>query len=142
MREWLNNEFLHTAFSDEEIEFIQPVTIKTEVKKMFGNPMTTETKDKVFLMSVSEAKKRSSISLITHATDDVIKKARSVGLDSITGGRDSDVCWWWLLTNDGNAKNAPIVYLDGKVVENPAFNVRDYGVVRPMIVLSIPKPNQ
>ena len=82
LRPWLNNNFINTAFSNEEKEMIPTVTVP-------GN----NTKDKVFLLSVQEA--------YNYFSDNEARKCVPTEY-AITNGaynKDNSGCCWWLRTS-------------------------------------------
>lgn len=57
LRKWLNKEFIQEAFNDKESKRIQNSKIKNEDNKEFKTEGGKNTTDKVFLLSIDEAKK-------------------------------------------------------------------------------------
>ena len=55
LREWLNNDFINTAFSAEEQTSILTVTVSTEYNPYYETYPGQETEDQVFLLSIQEA---------------------------------------------------------------------------------------
>ena len=55
LRTWLNSDFLDTAFSNAELEHIAPTAISAETNPEYDTDSGTDTQDKVFLLSISEA---------------------------------------------------------------------------------------
>ena len=56
MRKWLNNEF-YNEFRSEEKEVIATVDIANRDNAKWDTPAGKSTEDKIFLLSVEEAKK-------------------------------------------------------------------------------------
>ena len=56
LRKWLNNDFINTCFSPEEKSTIIPVKISNENNPVFRTNGGPDTIDRVFLLSISEAK--------------------------------------------------------------------------------------
>ncbi len=56
LRSWLNNDFLHAAFSEEEQGHIPEVTLANEDNSYYGTEGGNETTDRVFLLSVDEVR--------------------------------------------------------------------------------------
>lgn len=57
LREWLNEEFYNSAFSNSEKEQILSVTVPADKNPEYDTNSGNDTEDKIFLLSVSEAKK-------------------------------------------------------------------------------------
>ncbi len=58
LRKWLNEDFYNSAFSQDEKGFISLTTVSAEKNPLFPDvDAGKETKDKVFLLSISEAEK-------------------------------------------------------------------------------------
>ncbi|MBE5767434.1 MAG: extracellular solute-binding protein [Clostridiales bacterium] len=55
IRAWLNNEFLQTAFTDEERASIPTVTVKAEGTRHYATDPGNDTEDQAFLLSYMEA---------------------------------------------------------------------------------------
>lgn len=54
LRRWLNNDFLNTAFTQQEQESIVTATVSNEDNFLFGTDGGSDTQDKVFLLSLAE----------------------------------------------------------------------------------------
>lgn len=54
IRQWLNHDFLHAAFSPNEIDNIVPTTLDNSDQRRYGTPAGQNTIDRVFLLSVNE----------------------------------------------------------------------------------------
>ena len=57
LRQWLNNEFYSTAFSEEESKDILTVTVPADPNPDFDTPPGSATEDKIFVLSIKEAEK-------------------------------------------------------------------------------------
>ncbi len=55
LREWLNNYFYYTAFSEYEQSKILTTTVKAEKNPKFNTDPGNDTEDKVYILSISEA---------------------------------------------------------------------------------------
>ncbi|MCH5251752.1 MAG: fibronectin type III domain-containing protein [Lachnospiraceae bacterium] len=55
IRKWLGEDFLVTAFTEEEQEMIRDSQVKTADNKWSGEPGGNDTTDKVYLLSIEEA---------------------------------------------------------------------------------------
>ena len=57
IRQWLNNEFINSAFTKDEQEMIQLSNVRPDVNTRYRTNQGKSTKDKIFLISVKEAEK-------------------------------------------------------------------------------------
>ena len=125
LREWLNSDFFHVAFSEQENAMISMSTVSCET----GN----DTQDKIFLLSVEEAEKYVSSGEKTCQPTRYAEARGAMGSDS------SDNCPWWLRT--GGKMGSYAVFVDRKgavvttgiAVQNITVGVRpamwiDFGV--------------
>ena len=124
LRLWLNGSFIKEAFSDEEQAKIQTVTINAEKNPQFSTvDPGNNTQDKVFLLSISEAKKYFS-SDKERQCDLVASTKRKYYINL----NDETSCWW--LRSVG-AHSSLAAYVDsygsinnyGCNVYNPVFSV-------------------
>ena len=56
LRKWLNNDFIKSAFSEEEAKKIQVSEIKNEDNPKYQTRGGNNTKDRIFCLSINEAK--------------------------------------------------------------------------------------
>lgn len=61
MRKCLNTSFLQSTFSDRERDNIIQTTLKNDDNKVYGTDGGNDTQDSVFLLSIAEAQKYSSV---------------------------------------------------------------------------------
>ena len=115
LRKWLNNDFINTAFSDEEKAMIPAVTVSADKNLDYSTTPGNETQDQVFLLSGTEAFNyfNSDIERQCYATDYAV--ARGVYVAS------SGNCWWWLRSPGGAQNRALRVSYSG--------SARNYGVL-------------
>ena len=120
VRWWLNNAFINEAFSDFEKQSILTSKISTDGK---------ETKDKIFLLNIDEAKEyiaKDSLNEVCYATEYAQRKL-------LTGYQDAT---WWL-RGKGETGNAA-VYVDyAGTVNTTGRNIKDECGVRPAMWISI-----
>lgn len=93
IREWLNSDFINTAFSKKEQAIISTVTVPADDNPKYGTDAGNATQDKAFLLSVAEANKYFSSD-----------KSRQCNNRS-----------WWLRTPGFNAANTAIVESSGYI---------------------------
>lgn len=114
LRQWLNDEFYHAAFTAAERKRI-PTTLNTD-----NGPRSPNTKDKVFLLSEADVirltEKLGKDFLRTRGTEFAqVKKPdgcrlyvmdKNVPADYLTEGHKKYGCSWWWLRNQGRLKAA------------------------------------
>ncbi len=86
LREWLNNDFLKAAFSEEEIKRIKVSELKTK----YGTDGENSTKERVFCLSIEEAKRyfKNNEKGQCNPTDYARNQGTYVDTNSY--------CFWWL----------------------------------------------
>ena len=134
LRKWLNNGFLVTAFSDEEKEKISTVTVPADKNPQYSVSAGVDTRDKVFLLSVTEAKEyfQSDEDRICEATEYAAANGAYI---SETDG--AETCWWWLRTPGNNQSSAAYVGSNGSIhcFVNRVSN--EYTCVRPAMWINL-----
>lgn len=107
LRKWLNEDFYHAAFSDEEKKRIQLTQNKNTDNPSYHTPGGSDTEDKVFLLSIDEAKKYLTKNKRTTAPTPYAVKQGAY--------RNNGNCWWWLRSPGSNAGLAAYVSDDGYI---------------------------
>ena len=111
IRSWLNNDFYGVAFTKTERAKIKTVTLENRDSADFGTDGGNNTKDKIFLLSIDEAKAYlpSTVERVCIAT----KYAESQGsqLESLTRS-----CRWWLRSPGTTQYTAASVKIDGFIL--------------------------
>ncbi len=144
LRQWLNDEFFYTAFSDEERARIQTVTLTNPANPYTGVDGGIDTEDKVFLLSMDEVleyfefeeldpndmRNGSSSALITSITQYVA----DIHYAPVYG----QLRTWWLRTPGEKPEEACYVVMTG--VPDwwcSSYDVRATYGVRPAIWISV-----
>ena len=111
LREWLNDEFKEEAFSDKEQSKISTVTIVAEDHPEHGTEAGNDTTDKIFLLSINEAKE------YFDSDDDRICKPTNYAIARAPSWVDEkyDSCWWWLRSPGFRQYGAAYVSSDGSI---------------------------
>lgn len=128
LRSWLNSTFVNAAFSDAEKSLIPTVTVSADRNPDEDTDPGKATKDKVFLLSVTEANRyfSSNAERVCQYTEYACLAA---GYNYATAYYDD--CCWWLRTPGWTAKQAAQVwwYMDGvgKIPATPSGSLRTYG---------------
>ena len=133
LRQWLNNAFLDSAFSDNEKEKIPLTDVSADINPEFNTNAGNATQDKVFLLSITEAEKYL-------ASDDLRKcNATAYAISNGVFSNNTDKnCWWWLRSpGSGQYHDASGVTSDG-VVDRYGTSVNSSSrAVRPAIWIDI-----
>lgn len=112
IRSWLNNDFYGTAFTKSERAKITSTTLENRDNADYNTDGGNDTKDKVFLLSIDEAKAYlpSTVERVCIAT----KYAESQGsqLESLTRS-----CRWWLRSPGSTLYTASFVKVDGFILQ-------------------------
>lgn len=149
LREWLNDEFYNAAFNDSDKSFIKTAHCTDNGED------SMDTEDKVFLLSVSEAKE------LTYKPDEdplgakrrtigtefsKIKKNdgchlyvydKKVGDNYITeNGEESGCSWWWLRTRGNSSSRAFFVGTRSSIRSYGRVDLAYYGV-RPALKIDL-----
>lgn len=115
LREWLNHDFAHMAFNDDELGRIAESVICTEDNADFGTKGCGKTNDKIFCLSIDEAKKY-------FASDDARKCQPADCAVSHFAFRSSDgYCSFWLRSPGDHANSAACVLSNGSVDSKGRF---------------------
>ena len=112
IRKWLNNDFINSAFSEEEKEIIQTVTVQADKNPVYSTNPGKSTCDKVFLLSIAEVQKYCKSNKVSCCgfTDYAKKKGPNVISTSAN-------CSWWLRTPGSLQNYASRIDANGSVVE-------------------------
>lgn len=118
-RSWLNDEFLNTAFTEQEQEII----VETQTEKGCN--------DHVFLLSYTEATRylRSEDSRICEPTNHVASQEADAPTTRET--KNGTAVWWWLRSMAEDNSQAYFVNFEGKIYTNMVGN--NYLSLRPAI---------
>ncbi len=128
IRHWLNSEFYENAFNDEEKAIIIEKELANPGCPAYKTPGSDNTRDKVFLPSITEVKNYSKYDMDRIATPTEYAKNNGLFVSVETGGS-----YWWLRNNGGNMYNASIVNFNGYVFEYGFYIVDERYGVRPNI---------
>ena len=133
LRKWLNGEFFQAAFSAEEQGLIVATKLKNPGNGSFRTQGGADTTDKVFCLSINEAK-----SLFKGNSDRKCKPSAHVKAeDKIFMSIDKSVAPWWLRSPGCKQDYAAYVNDDGRVRENGWDVSFDNFGVRPAFWLNL-----
>lgn len=133
LRKWLNGDFLNAAFTDEEQARLMATEVKAEVNSGHKEvDRGSDTRDRLFLLSVSKAKKywREDYERVAYPTEYALTRGVDAGNDGSS--------YWWLRTPGTYPDRACYVCgggYSGMIVEfGEPVDTETIGV-RPVIVL-------
>ena len=130
LRSWLNGSFLGTAFTSEDQKLLVIKEVDNSKNQGYSNWNTDggkNTKDKVFLLSCSEA------NMYFHSDDERICEVTSYAArQGVFLRNGSNICRWWLRSPGRTKGNAAHIPSDGTL---GAYNIvySAYDAVRPAV---------
>ena len=132
LREWLNGTFMDKAFSDEEEAKILSTTVTADRNPKNATKPGKDTKDQIFLLSITEAEKYLSANNERRCKPTAYAISEGASVND-----DNDNCWWWLRSPGRNSNLAANVSDDGSV--NYTGNIVDHGngCVRPAMWIDL-----
>ena len=133
LRQWLNNDFYETAFSDMEKLLIQMSNVSADKNPEYSSDSGAPTQDKVFLPSIDEVNKyfKSNIERQCKVTE-FLNHHDTPCLD------EAGNCIWVLRTPGYDNSYVSVVFCDGTVRGDTHFvNSYGYYATRPMLCLGL-----
>lgn len=127
IRKELNNEFFEKAFSEYEKEVIIP---------------EKELNDKVTLLTVDEALEYYQTDVDRQTNITSVAKNAGTNINSLSKANNWDLkgyrsSWWWLKGDNEKKLTAPIVSVDGEIIEDKKYVNKPNGAVKPVIRVSL-----
>ena len=119
IRNYLNDEFLNSTFSTEEQRRIMETAVINDENPIYGTHGGNDTTDKIFLLSIDEAKE--------YFAEDSAR---------IAYGADGNLSWWWLRSPGNSNHVAADVYIDGCIYDNNNTYIDDNSGIRPALWLN------
>ena len=135
LRNWLNNDFINSAFSATEKTMISSVKVSADKNPDYDTDAGNDTEDKVFLLSIEEANRYFKYDSERQCVLTEYAKANGAYTYEIDGASN---CFWWLRSQGGYSnKSASVVNSDGTVSKygNAVDDNRD--CVRPAMWISL-----
>lgn len=130
IREWLNETFLPTAFSEEEILMIPRVTVLPEEDPIHDLPPERATEDRVFLLGISQVRE--------YFDSDSARACR--GTEYCYSQRTyrfySGYSWWWV-RSPGSYRDAAYVSAVGSVCISGHSVFHDRRGIRPALWIDV-----
>ena len=127
LRRWLNTEFYNQAFNNEEKSIVCISQVNAEKNPEYDIALGLDTRDKLFLLSISEAKRYFSEDEKRECfpTEYAIAKGLALADDG------SKRCLWWLRNNGGSPDMASFVSAKGSINATGLFCAASFVSVRP-----------
>lgn len=139
VRRWLNQTFIYDAFDDNERKRIVEVTNNNPDNERNGSKGGNDTRDKVFLLSISEAMNAdyfmSKYDRMAAVTPYARRRGGSTGGEKLDTGEETG--WWWLRSPGLSSDYAASVYIDGDVYDGGNYVYDSAVSVRPALWLNL-----
>ena len=129
LRKWLNTDFSQSAFGGR-LSFIRETSCHTEPNEIYKTGGGIDAKDKVFLLSLEEAKK--------YFPDNAARAAQAAPASREKGlfVFDNGCAWWWLRSS-GNNKNYAANVDYGGDVDFYGSDATSVNGIRPVIWVNV-----
>ena len=131
LRQWLNSHFLNSAFSKLETNMILAVTISADKNPKYGTDPGNTTTDKIFLLSILEAKKYFGRSSARKCKSTMFAKENGTLINY--GGN----CWWWLRSSGYVQNYVAFINSSGSICEDGNLCYSNKHAVRPAFWLNL-----
>ncbi len=115
IRKWLNSSFLNAAFTEQEKAMISSVTVRADKNPEYSVKAGNSTKDKIFLLSVTEADQYFSTDKMRKCVPTAYAFAQGIWTDDISMIDGTETCRWWLRSTGRNSMRAAGTDFDGSV---------------------------
>ena len=137
LRKWLNEIFIDVAFNSDEQALIPEANVSADKNPEYSTNPGNATKDKIFLLSISEVNKyfSSDDERMCAATDYAKAQGAYISDDYTVGGKEA--CWWWLRSPGTLQDYAAYVGSDGSVFCYGDYVSSDDVGVRPALWISV-----
>ena len=137
LRSWLNETFLNSAFTTAEQSKIKSTTVSAGKNPRYGTSAGNATRDKVFLLSITEANKYFTTDEARKCVPTAYAKANGAYTISDYTKDGESTCWWWLRSPGYLQYSAASVYLGGSVGYGGDDVVDVDGCVRPALWITL-----
>lgn len=136
LRKWLNETFINSAFNSDEQVLIPETNVSADKNPEYSTNPGNATKDKIFLLSISEVNKYflSDDERMCAATDYAKAQGAYISDDDTVGGKGA--CWWCLRSPGYSQRYAADVYSAGSVYCYGDYVSSDDVGVRPVMWIS------
>ncbi len=127
IRYWLNETFIDSAFSSEELEMIDRTMVTADKNPKYKTSPGNNTTDRVFLLSIQEAN--------NYFSSDNARQCQRTPYDKAQVGSENDNCTWWL-RSPGTPRNAACVNSAGEIDDSGQPNIWE-DAVRPAMWINL-----
>ncbi len=136
LRMWLNGSFLNDALSTEEQQYVLTTNVTADRNPNYGTDPGKATKDKVFLLSITEAEQ--------YFKSDSQRVCRSTAYAASQGAYQGSngACWWWLRSPGINSSNAVYVNNGGSVGFSGNYVLSGTFAVRPALWIDLARDQE
>ena len=129
LRTWLNNGFIKTAFSENEIKKIKDSELENKGQSEYKTRGGNDTRDRIFCLSIYEAKQ------YFNSDNDRLCLPTPYARNQGVYVNDNGYCYWWLRSPGNYQRSAVIVNSngaldlhgdivhDGKYIVRPALRI-------------------
>ena len=132
LRNWLNNNFINSAFTANEKAMIPTVTVSADENPSYSTNPGNATQDQVFLLSITEAYKYFSSDSARQCKPTEYAVAGGAYVNSSNGN-----CRWWLRSPGDDQSDAAFVLGGGYVYEDGDDVLSDFDAVRPALWIDL-----
>lgn len=115
LRQWLNDDFLNTAFLDGEKGMIPAVTVPVDKNPKYNTDPGRATRDKIFLLSITEVNRYFTDDEARMCVPTAYAEANGIYTDRGYTIDDAAACWWYLRSPGMRQDAAAGVDYDGSV---------------------------
>lgn len=138
LRTWMNETFLNKVFSADEQAKIATTNVSENKDLMDSTDPGNATMDKVFLLSIAEAKEYFMTAESRKCVPTAYAKAQGVytgsGYTTVSG---EATCWWWLRSPGHDQRSAALGDYDGSVLGYGVSASGGFAAVRPALWISL-----
>lgn len=146
MREWLNDGFIESAFSEDEQQAILNVSLENPSNSQFGTNGGGSTRDRVFLLSLEEAEMYFATNSERQAKGTSYAKSEGIYVNQYAtssfsnqhiDGSGYGYSWWWLRSPGESSDMAACVVSDGNFNYHGSSVVSKDGGIRPAMWVDV-----
>jgi len=137
IRRWLNSDFINIALSKNEKAATYEVTVTANRNPAYNTNPGNNTKDRVFLLSITEAEKYFS----NNENRKCISSAYAIGNEMYSSGsfkvEGKRTSWWWLRSPGLDGGRATLVDYGGSIYPYGSIVYGERGGVRPALWIKL-----
>ena len=137
LRKWLNGTFISNAFTSDEQNMIQSITVKADKNPSFNTSPGNNTTDKVFLLSITEANNYFSSNEARKCVPTDYTVAQGVFMRSAYLLDGKATCSWLLRSPGEDSSHSTEVHQQGSIISGGSSVNYDGCAVRPALWISL-----